>query len=280
MGPAASCMKAPAVAETSKSTKSASSAISKAASAMEKKLVEATGAVEKTIPAAVASIASAVAGITKGDAKKFSIGAAVSTPYGIGVLAALRADNFAVVQLDFGAKAYILPHELAAAPVPKVGEKCSTVYGDGKVSEIRSSDGFVVVALNFGAKAFLRSDQVRPQRAYPFVPASHWTSGIYARPTSVTPQTEIPKAEKKNGKGSASPAKGSKSPVKAPEPAPVKLEEAEPAPAHPAEEKDASEVPPPAQQDPPAAAEEAAKEAPATTGSSASAKKKKKKGKN
>jgi len=210
--------------------------------------------------------------------KRPTMGSAVKTPYGIGVLTKVRDDGFALVQLDFGAKAFLDYRTITFAPVPKANEACSTVYGDGKVLEFREGDGFVVVALNFGAKAFLRSDQVRPARAYPFVPASYWTSGIFASTSAKTyadvanqkaVESKAPSSpEKKKG---ASPAKGSPkkevapgSPAKKaqeePKPAaapgsPAKKAQEEPKPADPSEEKDASEVPPPAQAEPPAAAE-------------------------
>jgi len=184
-----------------------------------------------------------------------------------------------VVALDFGAKAFLNAEQIKVAPAPASGSACSTVYGDGVIADIRGSDGFVVVNLKFGAKAFLRPDQVRPARAYPFVPASYWTSGIFARSST-----------KAFDAVSASVAKNTEAVTKPHDPATA---EEEPSPAHPSEEKDASEVPPPAQAEPPATveapkveettedtAEETETAAATATGESSSKKKKKKKGKN
>lgn len=266
MGAATSCIKAPAAPPATGSApsnaKTAENVVSQAAAAVGNKLVETVKTVEK----AVTTVANAVVD-TVVKAVKPTIGCAVSTPYGLGVLDQIRPDGFAVVKLDFGATAYLNMDQVTFAPVPKVGSECSTVYGDGVLKEIRESDGMCVVALKFGATAYLRKEQVRPLRAYPFVPASFWTSGIFSAVSTVSPFADVA-ADKtsrdiKLDAGEA-PAKITQDGAKA----------EEPSPAHPLEEKDASDAPE-AKTTTQAAATEASVEA--TPASEETSKKKKKK---
>lgn len=113
--------------------------------------------------------------------QKIPNGSAVQTPYGVGVLDTLRADGVAVVTLDFFAKAYLQPSQITALKtLPDAGSRVTTMYGDGVLQEVRKDDGCVVVKFDFGGTGFLRPDQIRPVRAKPFVPASYWSSGIFA----------------------------------------------------------------------------------------------------
>ncbi|KAH9257763.1 transcription elongation factor S-II [Batrachochytrium salamandrivorans] len=113
--------------------------------------------------------------------QKIPNGSAVQTPYGVGVLDTLRADGIAVVTLDFFAKAYLQPSQITALKtLPATGSRITTMYGDGVLQEVRKEDGCVVVKFDFGGTGYLRPDQIRPVRAKPFVPASYWSSGIFA----------------------------------------------------------------------------------------------------
>lgn len=98
------------------------------------------------------------------------INSTCATPFGLGVITELRKnDGISVVALDWGAntKAYIPIGDLRPAPLPGVGSRVSTTYGDGMLIETRR-DGFVIAKLDFQAIAALRFNQVRPIRAYPF----------------------------------------------------------------------------------------------------------------
>jgi hypothetical protein len=251
MGPAASCLRAPpAATETpqrpsSTAAAGTSTSTKQAETLMVNKKVDINAVVNAKVAAVEVSQSKAaeVKGTAKvvAEEKHFAHGCAVSTPYGIGVVSKIRPDQFYVISLDFGAKAFLNPGQVKAAPVPAIGSSCSTVYGDGKVKEVRKEDGVVVVELNFGAKAFLRSDQVRHLRAYPFVPAAYWTSGIFSSPLSAKPLNGASKA--------SAPVKAEPSVQSAKRPQDFNQEE--PTPADPSEEKDASDVPPPAQAQPP-----------------------------
>lgn len=240
MGPAASCIRAPNPSQPDshgnskpKSTENVTAAASSKPTNVEKQVAVAEKP-EKAPTTAVESTSTSAISETKVNKIYPQVGSSVSTPYGLGVLNQLRPDGFCVVFLDFGAKAFLNKDQVRFAPLPEVGSQVSTLYGDGMMQTVRE-DGFVVVDLKFGAKAFLRKDQVRAIRAYPFVPASYWTSGIFET------------SERKIISDTTSKAVDS--------PAIKRVQEElreEPAPALPSEEKDSSEVPPPANPEPPA----------------------------